>query len=153
MWRWCSQIASDYTEFSFNPLRLVSAPPPPAPPLVLRVVLIATLVNPAHGTQGCPKIISFDKNYWHPSFQLTLFNLLSLYCSIPAHFSQHSLPEKMHLLFSANHQSDNPFSRFLLFSKFLLFLNKHANYSCRRIWNLPVNPARHVPGFMEEKGR
>ncbi len=60
MWRWCSQIASDYTEFSFNPLRLVSAPSPPAPPLVLSVVLITTLVNPAHGIQGCPKIIGIS---------------------------------------------------------------------------------------------
>ncbi len=108
-------------------------PPPPAPPLVLRVVLIATLVNLAHGSQGCPKIISFDKNYWHLSFRLTLFNLLSLYRFIPAHFSQHPLPEKLHLLFSANHQSGNPFSRFLLCSEFLLSLNKHANYSYRRI--------------------
>jgi hypothetical protein len=40
MWRWCSQIASDYMKSSFNPLRLVSAPSPPlpAPPLVLRPV-------------------------------------------------------------------------------------------------------------------
>jgi hypothetical protein len=35
--------------------------------------------------------------------------------------------------FSANHQSENPFSRFLLCSKFLLFLNQYANYSYQRI--------------------
>ncbi len=32
MWRCCSQIASDYMKFYINPLRLVSAPPPPLPP-------------------------------------------------------------------------------------------------------------------------
>ncbi len=38
MWRWCSQIASDYMKSLFNPLRLVSAPPPPHQlrPLFLR---------------------------------------------------------------------------------------------------------------------
>ncbi len=29
MWHWCSQIASDYMKSCFNPLHLISAPPPP----------------------------------------------------------------------------------------------------------------------------
>ena len=41
MWRCCSQIASDYMKSYINPLRLVSAPPPPPSyqlrPLFLRL--------------------------------------------------------------------------------------------------------------------
>ncbi len=32
-------------------------------------------------------------------------------------------------------------------SQLLLFLNKYANYSYRRNWNLPVNPVRPFPWF------
>ncbi len=39
------------------------------------------------------------------------------------------------------------FSRSLLCRKFLLFLNKYANYPYRRNWNLPVNPVRPCPWF------
>jgi len=71
MWRCCSQIASDYMKSYINPLRLVSAPPPPlpAPPPVSQAsALIASLVTLTRGTQGCPKIISFDKSNWHGTF-------------------------------------------------------------------------------------
>ncbi len=61
MWRWCSQIASDYLKSCINPLRLVSAPPPPPHQVRPSFSGSVTLVNPAHGTQGCPKLISFDK--------------------------------------------------------------------------------------------
>jgi hypothetical protein len=43
-------------------------PPHQLRPLFSELSLIVTLVNPAHGTQGCPKIISFDKNHWHFNF-------------------------------------------------------------------------------------
>ena len=69
-------------------------PPPQLRPLFSESLLIATLVNPAHGTQGCPKIISFDKNYWHFNFWRVFSNLLFLCCFAPAHFSQHPLPKK-----------------------------------------------------------
>ncbi len=68
-------------------------PPPLLSPLFLESSLIATLVNPAHGTQGCFKITSFDKNHWHLNFQLTLFNLLFFCYFMPVHFSRHPLPE------------------------------------------------------------
>jgi hypothetical protein len=60
MWRYCSQIASDYMKFYINPLRLVSVPPPPplplipAPPLLSQArSLIATLITLTRGIQGC----------------------------------------------------------------------------------------------------
>jgi len=78
-------------------------PPPPAPPPLSQAsVLIVTLVNPAHGIQGCPKVISFDKNYWHFNFRWVFFNLLFLCCFTPGHFSQHPLLKKMHSLFSTS---------------------------------------------------
>ncbi len=44
-------------------------PPLPAPPPLSQAsVLIASPVNLKRGTQGCPKIISFDKSDWHPNF-------------------------------------------------------------------------------------
>jgi hypothetical protein len=76
-----------------NPLRLVSAPPPPPlpapPPLSQASVLIPSLVNLTRGTQGCPKIISFDKSNWHPNFWRVFFNLLFLCCFATRTFSQH----------------------------------------------------------------
>ena len=104
MWRWCSQIASDYMKSRFNPLRLVSAPPPPftsSAPSFSGSVLIASLVNLTRGTQGCPKIISFDKSNWHPNFWRVFFSLLFLCCLAPVHF-RNTLCQKMHSLL---HQS------------------------------------------------
>ena len=121
---------------SFNPLRLVSAPPPPhhqLRPLFSESSLIVTLVNPAHGIQGCPKIISFDKNYRHFDFWRIFFSLLFLCCFTPVHFSQHPLPKKCTPFFLP---IINPRILFPLSSslQFLPFLNKCANYSCRRIF-------------------
>ncbi len=57
----------------------------PAPPLLSQArVLIATLVTLTRGIQGCPKIISFDKSTWHPTFEK----------SFQSSFSQHPLPKK-----------------------------------------------------------
>ncbi len=96
MWRWCSQIASDYMKSSFNPLRLVSAPPPPltsSAPLFSDQSLIVTLVNLAHGIQGCPKIISLDKNNWHFNFWRSFQSPFSLLLYTRT-FLQHPLPKK-----------------------------------------------------------
>ena len=100
MWRCCSQIASDYMKFYINPLRLVSAPPPPlplipAPPLLSQArVLIATLVTLTRGIQGCPKTTSFDKSTWHSTLEKSLQSSFSLPLGTRA-FSQHPSP-KMH---------------------------------------------------------
>ena len=96
MWRCCSQIASDYMKSYINPLRLVSAPSPPlipAPPLVSQAAaLIASLVTLTRGIQGCPKIISFDKSNWHPTFEKSLQSSFSLPLYTRT-FSQHPLPK------------------------------------------------------------
>ena len=101
-------------------------------PLFSDPSLIVTLVNLAHGIQGCPKIISFDKNYWHLNFQLVFFNLLFLCCFTRVHFLQHPLPKKCTPFFLP---VINPRILFLLSSssRFLPCLNKCANYSYRRI--------------------
>ena len=97
MWCCCSQIASDYMKSYINPLRLVSALPPPpiipAPPLLSQArVLIATLVTLTRGIQGCPKIISFDKSSRHPIYEKSLWSSLSLPLYTRT-FSQHPLPK------------------------------------------------------------
>ncbi len=147
MCRWCSQIASDYTECSFNPSRLVSAPPPPsAPPPVLVLVPITVLVNPAHGIQGCFNTTSFDKNYWHFNFAINLFCSSFPPLLHTRTFFAIPLAEKMHPFFPPiiNPKSSFPLSSLL---QFLLLLNKYANYLYRRNWNLPINPVRPCPWF------
>jgi len=110
--------------------------PPQLRPLFSESFLIATLVNPAHGIQGCPKIISFDKNYWHFNFWRVFSNLLFLCCFTPVHFSQHPLPKKCTPFFLP---VINPRILFPLSSssRFLPCLNKCANYSYRRILKPP----------------
>ena len=140
MWRWCSQIASDYMKSLFNPLRLVSAlppPPPPAPPPLSQTSsLIVTLVNLAHGIQGCPKIISFDKSNWHPNFKrvfsISFFSAvlhLCIFRNIPCR--KKCTPFFLPVI--------NPRILFpLSFSlQFLPCLKKCANYLYRRILKPP----------------
>ena len=59
MWRCCSQIASDYMKFHINPLRLVSAPPPPSyqlRPLFLRLGCLSSPLLLLHVVyRGVPK--------------------------------------------------------------------------------------------------
>ncbi len=72
--RRCGADAVRLQMITWNPLLTLCAsylplpPPPQLRPLFSESLLIVTLVNPAHGTQGCPKIISFDKNHWHFNF-------------------------------------------------------------------------------------
>ncbi len=149
MCRWCSQITSDYTECSFNPSRLVSAPPPPPQllPLFSYSSLITVLVNPVHGIQGCFNTTSFDKNYWHFNFAINLFSLSFfsvasypyIFCNTPC--------RKNAPLFSNDHQSRNPFLPLSSSLQFLLLFNKYANYLYRRNWNRPINPVRPCPWF------
>ena len=141
MWRWCSQIASDYMKSCINPLRLVSAPPPPPlppapPPLSQASVLIASLVNLTRGTQGCPKIISFDKSNWHPNFWRVFFNLLFLCCFATRTFSQHPLLKKCTPFFPSIINPRNLFPLPSLLQLFHLSLI-NANYSYRRILKPP----------------
>ncbi len=77
------------------------------------------------------------------------FNLLFLCCFAPVHFSQHPLPKKSTPFFPSTVNPRILFPLSLLVTIFHPSLI-NANYSCRRILNLPVNPARRVPGFMKE---
>jgi hypothetical protein len=90
--------------------------------------LITVHVNPAHGIQG-----SFDKNYWHFKFAINLFCSSFSPLLHTRTFFAIPLAEKMHPLFSANHQSESPFFPLSSLPQFLLSLNKYANYSYRRI--------------------
>jgi hypothetical protein len=107
-----------------SPLTLCASylplPPPQLRPLFSELLLIATLVNPAYGIQGCPKIISFDKNHRHFNFRLILFQShFSLLLNTRTFFAI-PLAEKMHSLFSASHQSENPFPAFVFVTIFTL---------------------------------
>jgi hypothetical protein len=72
------QVITQNSPLTLRTSYLPLPPPPQLRPLFSESSLITTLVNPAHGTQECFKINSFDKNHWHLNFHLTLFNLFSL---------------------------------------------------------------------------
>jgi len=109
--RRCDADAVRSQVITWNPALTLCAsylppPPPPLPappPLSQASVLIVTLVNPTRGTQGCPKIISFDKNHWHFKFLTKLFNLLFSLLLYTSTFFATPLAKKMHSLFSASH--------------------------------------------------
>jgi hypothetical protein len=102
-----------------------------SPPLVSQAAaLIASLVTLTRGIQGCPKIISFDKSNWHPTFKKSLqSSFLPLYTRA---FSQHPLPKNaLPSLSVINPRILFPFSLSLQFFHPSLI---NANYSCRRIF-------------------
>jgi hypothetical protein len=154
MCRWCSQITNDYTECSFNPSRLVSAPPPPQLlPLFSYLSLITVLVNPAHGTQGCFNTTSFDNNYWHFNSSINLFCSSFSPLLHTRTFFAIPLAKKMHPFFSAYHQSENPFFGFLLCYNFCPSLINMPITYIEEIETSLVTLFGRVPGFMEGKGR
>ena len=147
MCRWCSQIASDHTECSFNPSRLVSAPPPPSSSPCSRTCPLS------------PSSLIQHMVYRGVSTQLPLIKIIGisilhliLFCSpfsLLLHtrkFSQYPLLKKCIPFFPL---IINPKILFPLssLSQFLLFLNKYANYLYRRNWNLAVNPDWLCPWF------
>ncbi len=137
LWRCCSQIASDYMISCINPLRLVSAPPPPPlpapPPLSQALVLIASLVNLTRGTQGCPKIISFDKSKWHPNFLTSLFSTFFFSAALHLYIFTTPLAGKSHSLFPSviSPRILLPLSFSLQFFHLPLI---NANYSYQRVF-------------------
>ncbi len=119
----------------------ISPSPPhlPAPPPVSHAsVLIANPVNLTRGTQGCPKITSFDKSNWHPNFWRVFSSLLFLCCFTPVHF-RNTLCQKCTPFF---HQSltRESFSRSFFRYSFSPFLNECQLFISKDFWNLPVNP-------------
>jgi hypothetical protein len=115
--------------------------------------LITVLVNPAHGTQGCFNTTSFDKNHWHFNFAINLscssFSLLvHTRTFFAVLFCQKNAP-----LFSASHQSENPFSRFLLCYNFRSSLINMPIIYIEEIETALLTLFSRVPGFIEGKGR
>ena len=131
----------------------LSRPLPPFPwyqsrPFFLRLGRLSPpLFTLTRGIQGCPKTTSFDKSTWHPIFEKSLQSSFSLPLGTRA-FSQHPLPKNALPPSSVI----NPRILFPFFLSLQFFHPSliNANYLCRRtFWNLPVNPAWRVPGFME----
>jgi hypothetical protein len=60
--------------------------------------------------------------------------------------------DKMHSLFSASHQSENPFPAFFTRYNFSPFLNNAPIIHIEEFLNLPVNPVWRVPGFYGGEG-
>ena len=137
-------------KFYINPLRLVSAPPPPSPsyqlrPFFLRLGRLSTPLLLLHVVyRGVPKQLPLTKVL---GIQLlkNLSNLLFLYRLAPVHF-RNTLCQKMHSLL---HQSltRESFSRSLFRYSFSPFLNKCQLLMPKDFWNLPANPVWRVPGL------
>ncbi len=156
--RRCDTDAVRLQVITWNPPLTLCASYLPLPPLTSSAPLfsdpslIVTLVNLAHGIQGCPKIISFEKSNWHfnfwRSFQSPFFS-----AALHPYIFATSFAEKMHLPFFHQSLIRETFSRFLYSLQF--FHPSLINVPIIHIegfWNLPVNPAWRVPDFMEEKG-
>jgi hypothetical protein len=80
--------------------------------------LITVPVNPAHGTQGYFNTTSFDKKFLALQFAINpLYSSFSLLLHTRTFFAT-PLAEKMHLLLSACHQSENPFPAFFFVANF-----------------------------------
>ncbi len=127
-------------------------PPLPAPPPLSQAsVLIASLVNLTRGTQGCPKIISFDKSNWHPNFLTSLLQPSFYLLLCTRTFSQHPLLKRC-----------TPFFRQLLiresFSAFFFVTILHlslinANYSYRRVFGTSLLTLFGVSLFLWRRER
>ena len=136
--RRCDADAVRLQVITWNPpLTLCTSYLPLPPPHQLRPLfsepsLIVTLVNLAHGIQGCPKIISFDKNCWHFNFDESFQSPFFLAALYPDIFR--NIPRwKNALPFFCQSLIRESFSRFLTHCNFSPFLNKCANYSYQRI--------------------
>ena len=156
--RRCDAVAVRSQVITWNPaltlcasyLPLPPFPPPAPPPLSQASVLIASLVNLTRGTQGCPKIISFDKSNWHPNFW-KVFSIFLFSAALQPHIFATPFAKKCTPFFyqSLTRESFPVLSFVTIFHPSLINV---PIIHLEGFWNLPVNPARRVPGFMEEKG-
>ena len=99
--------------------------PPPLPSHQLRPFF--PKLGPYHlsvftltrGIQGCPKIISLDKNTWHPTFEKSFQSSFFLPLGVRT-FLQHLLPKTLSLLHhSVTRESFPALSFVAVFSPFL----------------------------------
>ena len=151
-----SQIAIDYMKFCINPLCLVYVPAPSPPPHQLRPFFPKlgpyhlTVFTLTRGIQGCPKIISLDKNTRHstlknlsnPPFfcRFASVHSCNTFCQKCSSFSTAQGPENLSPIFSS--------------PQFFHPCLTNAGYLCRRIFGTSLlNPARRAPGFTREGGR
>ena len=105
---------------SYMSLPLSPPPPAPAPPLLSQAwSLSPPLLTLTRGTQGCPKIISLDKNTWHPTFEKSFQSSFFLPLGVRT-FLQHLLPKMLSLLHhSVTRESFPALSFVAVFSPFL----------------------------------
>jgi hypothetical protein len=106
--------------------------PPPAPPPVLILVPYHRPSRQAHGIQGCFNTTSFDKNYWYFNFAINLFCFPFFSAASYPYIFRNTPCRKSTPLFSADHQSRNPFLPLSSLLQFLLLFNEYANYLYRR---------------------
>ncbi len=92
----------------------------PAPPLLSQAwSLSPPLFTLTRGIQGCPKIISLDKNTWHPTFEKSFQSSFFLPLGVRT-FLQHLSPKMLSLLHhSVTRESFPALSFVAVFSPFL----------------------------------
>ena len=111
------------TEFLQNAVCYVDCPPPPShqlrPFFLMPGRLSQPLLTLTRGIQGCPKIISLDKNTWHPTFEKSFQSSFFLPLGVRT-FLQHLLPKMLSLLHhSVTRESFPALSFVAVFSPFL----------------------------------
>jgi hypothetical protein len=139
MWRCCSQIASEYMKFYINPLRLVSAPPPPPSPsyqlrpFFLRLGCLSPPLLLLHVVyRGVPKQLPLTKVL---GIQLKKKKSLQSSFSLPLGtrtFSQHPSPKNA--LPSSSVINPRTLFPFFLLLQFFHPSLINANFSCRKIF-------------------
>ena len=154
MWRWCSQIASDYTECSFNPSRLVSAPPlpPSSSPCSHTCPLSPSSLIQHMVYRGVSTQLPLIKIIGISILQLTLFTLLFSAASYPYIFCNTPCWKNAPPFFRQS-SIRKSFSRFLLCHNFYSSLINMPIIHIEEIKTSLLTLFGCVPGFMEEKGR
>ncbi len=98
-------------------------PPTSSAPCSQTLSLIVTLVNLAHGIQGCPKTISFDKSNWHPNFWCA-FSVSFFSAALHPYIFRNTLCRKNAFPFFHQSLIREPFPAFFTRYNFSPFLNK-----------------------------
>ncbi len=153
MWRCCSQIASDYMKFYINPLRLVSAPPPPPSPSYQLRPLFSGSGPYRHPRYSYTWYTGVSQNnFLWQKYSASNFWKISPICFFSAaprpYIFATPFAEKC-ASFSHPSLTRESFTRSFFRCSFSPFLSKCQLFMSKDFWNLPVNPAWRVPGFMK----